>query len=715
MNLPSCKVSVHFVEIKDKDENGEDYEIIEGSEVEVSRAAFSDNTNKYYINGRGSNYKEVTDLLKKAGIDLDHNRFLILQGEVELISLMPPKARTENETGMLEYLEDIIGSNRLIEQIEESGKEVDVLNEERGQKVNKLKIVEKERTNLSSAKEEAEEYMAQQRKLVVKKAALYQLHLKESSEELEDQKEKKGKLDEKLAQEKDKVAEIRKQVEGITGEYDKEKHGYEAMVSELEKTKAEFAVFERKDIKFKEDIKHLKAKDKKLKETIVKEKEKADKARDSIPKQEKAISEAEATIAKMEKLIPSENQVLDKMYEATKEETEGLRGKLDKAQEELLPLTKACNEAQSQCDLVKGEIDLVMSKSNKAKEALAKAQQVLKDAEPKRKETQKTLKEKQALLAKTHKMSEDGKAELQALADKEASLREGVKKMRGQLEDSKSAQQASKSTSNVLRVLMDAKKSGKVVGIHGRLGDLGTIEDKFDVAITTACGGLNNIVVENTAVAQYCCDLLRKTGAGVATFIMLDKQQHLVEKMNKGKGSFPSDRLFDLVQPKDAKYLPAFYFALRDTLVAPNLDNAMKIAYQGKQRFRVVTLDGAVIDTSGTMSGGGSKVSRGGMSSKGAEDTEGKSGGGKMRVTIQVHGEVTLGTVSRLPSPPLPSPPLPSRQAFRQRNSRRSRRSSLPTATSSRRRAQRYTETLTLAAGACSHARVDREDLMGVI
>ena len=44
------------------------------------------------------------------GIDLDHNRFLILQGEVEAISLMPPKARNENETGMLEYLEDIIGT-----------------------------------------------------------------------------------------------------------------------------------------------------------------------------------------------------------------------------------------------------------------------------------------------------------------------------------------------------------------------------------------------------------------------------------------------------------------------------------------------------------------------------------------------------------------------------------------------------------------------------
>ena len=625
MNLPSCKVSVHFVQIQDKDENGEEYEIVEGSEVEVSRAAFSDNTNKYYINGKGSNYKEVTDLLKQAGIDLDHNRFLILQGEVELISLMPPKARNENENGMLEYLEDIIGSNRLIEKIEESAKEVDVLNEERGQKVNKLKIVEKERANLGSAKEEAEEYMQQQRKLVIKKSVLYQLHLKDVGAELEVHTAKKAQLEEKLAEEKEKVATITKEVESITAEYIKEKEGYEAMAGEMDRVKSEFAVFERKDIKFKEDIKHLKAKDKKVRETVVKEQDKADKARESIPKQEKAIAEAEATIAKMEKLIPDETKVLDKMYEATKGETDALRVKLEKAQEELVPWTKASNEAQSNCDLVKGEIELVMSKANKAKEALANAKQVLADADPKRKDKQKVIKEKQAQLAKTKKQVEESKDDLHKYTEKETVLREDVKKMRGQLEDSRSALQASKSTSNVLKVLMDAKKSGKVIGIHGRLGDLGSIDDKYDVAVTTACGALNNIVVENTAVAQYCCDLLRKTGAGVATFIMLDKQQHLMDKMNLGKGSFPSDRLFDLVKPKDAKFLPAFYFALRDTLVAPNLDNAMKIAYGGKQRFRVVTLDGSVIDTSGTMSGGGNKVSRGGMSSKPADDVVGLS------------------------------------------------------------------------------------------
>ena len=57
-------------------------------------------------------------------------------------------------------------------------------------------------------------------------------------------------------------------------------------------------------------------------------------------------------------------------------------------------------------------------------------------------------------------------------------------------------------------------------------------------------------------------------------------------------------RLFDLVRVKEEKVLPAFYFALRDTLVATDIDQATRIAY-GRQRFRVVTLGGQLIDQSG--------------------------------------------------------------------------------------------------------------------
>jgi structural maintenance of chromosome 4 len=604
-----------------QDQNGDDFEVVEGSELEVSRMAFADNTNKYFINERTSNFKEVTTLLKDKGIDLDHNRFLILQGEVEQISLMPPKARTEHETGMLEYLEDIIGSNRLVEQIEASGKEVDALNEERGQKVNKLKIVEKDKENLSGAKEEAEEFIAQQRKLILKKSLLYQIHLAEAQAEEAQLAETKAALDEKLAAEREKTVEANKQVAAIEESYQEEKEGYDAIEGELRKAKEEFAVFERKDIKYKEDIKHLKAKAKKLADGAAKEQEKGDKAKDGIVRQEKAIEEAEKVAANMERLIPSEQKVLDAMFEATREETDALRARLAEAEEAARPWAQASAEAQAALDVVKAELNVVEGRGKKAAEALAAAQKRLADAEPTRKAKQAELKAKISAHGKAEKQLAEGRAEHKELTGKEAALRGEVNAVRATLEDSKASSGAAKAQSSVLKCLMDAKKAKKISGIHGRLGDLGTIDGKYDVAVTTACGALNHIVVENTQVAQRCCDLLRAQGAGVATFLMLDKQRGLAERMHaKPASAFPAPRLFDLVKPKDEAFLPAFYFALRDTLVADNLDQAMKHAYGGAQRARVVTLDGNVIDTSGTMSGGGNKVARGGMSSKASDD-----------------------------------------------------------------------------------------------
>lgn len=60
---------------------------------------------------------------------------MVLQGEVEQIAMMKPKALTPHEEGLLEYLEDIIGSDRFVEAAEDAMKTVDTLNEQRNEKV----------------------------------------------------------------------------------------------------------------------------------------------------------------------------------------------------------------------------------------------------------------------------------------------------------------------------------------------------------------------------------------------------------------------------------------------------------------------------------------------------------------------------------------------------------------------------------------------------
>eukprot|EP00879_Flechtneria_rotunda_P017765 GHRR01018624.1.p2 GENE.GHRR01018624.1~~GHRR01018624.1.p2 ORF type:complete len:423 (+),score=212.45 GHRR01018624.1:1442-2710(+) len=167
----------------------------------------------------------------------------------------------------------------------------------------------------------------------------------------------------------------------------------------------------------------------------------------------------------------------------------------------------------------------------------------------------------------------------------------------------------------VVKALLEARDSGAIPGVYGRLGNLGAIDAKYDIAISTACQALNYIVVETTSDAQRCVELLRKRQLGVATFLILEKQRGLAGQMAE-KVTIPEDvpRLFDLVSVSDQKLKLAFWYALRNTVVAADLEQASRIAYGSRDRrfARAVTLAGQLIAESGTMSGGGGKP-RGGL------------------------------------------------------------------------------------------------------
>ena len=64
-------------------------------------------------------------------------------------------------------------------------------------------------------------------------------------------------------------------------------------------------------------------------------------------------------------------------------------------------------------------------------------------------------------------------------------------------------------------------------------GDLGAIDAKYDIAVSTSCAALDYVVVDNTATAQCCVEMLRRRGLGVATFLILDKQQHLARALQE--------------------------------------------------------------------------------------------------------------------------------------------------------------------------------------
>lgn len=137
------------------------------------------------------------------------------------------------------------------------------------------------------------------------------------------------------------------------------------------------------------------------------------------------------------------------------------------------------------------------------------------------------------------------------------------------------------------------------------------------MAVTTACGSLNNLVVDRVEQGEACIQQLRVTNAGRASIMVLDKVNKGVTDAQMEKKQTPEGvlRLFDLIMPKDARFRKAFYKAVGETLVAADMEQATRIAFAGGGRRRVVTLQGQMIEANGTMGGGGKPMS-GGMSSK---------------------------------------------------------------------------------------------------
>ncbi|KAF2664347.1 condensin subunit Cut3 [Microthyrium microscopicum] len=614
-NLDHCEVEVHFQEVMDLPTGGS--EVIPNSTLIISRRAFKNNSSNYYINNKTSNFTTVTTLLRDRGIDLDHKRFLILQGEVESIAQMKPKAGNEHEDGLLEYLEDIIGTSKYKTPIEEAAKETEELNDVCREKNDRVKHVESEKNSLEEKKDKALAYIKDENALRFKQSALYQINAQGCKDNLEVSEEAAGKLQEsldaELSKHKDSEQEIKsleKQYKVSSKQFDALEKQTAAIVSEINKTAKE-------GVKLEEKKKFLANKTKKLESTLESSKFGIREAETLVNQYGADIERNAGEIEDIEGRIETEEQELATIREGLQGKTQGLSDEIAAKQKSLEPWNEKLNVKQSAMAVAQSELEILREKGNAGAVASAELEAKLESLAEAKAAKETELEECKEEKASVLKQIERVNAQLADLSKKEPKIRSTLSDARQKADEARASLSASQTQGAVLTGLMRLKDSGRISGFHGRLGNLGAIDAKYDVAISTACPSLDNMVVDSVEVGQQCIDYLRKNNLGRANFILLDRLAQRDLSSPQTPENVP--RLFDLVKSKDAKFRPAFFSVLQNTLVANDLEQANRIAY-GAKRWRVVTLDGQLIDKSGTMSGGGTRVAKGGMSSKLAAD-----------------------------------------------------------------------------------------------
>uniref|UniRef100_A0A8D0A5X9 Structural maintenance of chromosomes protein n=1 Tax=Sander lucioperca TaxID=283035 RepID=A0A8D0A5X9_SANLU len=602
-DVQSCTVEVHFQKIIDKE--GDDYEVIPNSKFYVARTANKDNSSAYHINAKKATFKEVGALLRSHGIDLDHNRFLILQGEVEQIAMMKPKGQTEHDEGMLEYMEDIIGSCRLKEPILTLARRIELLNEQRGEKLNRVKLVEKEKNALEGEKNKAVQFLTLENDIFKHKSQLWQYYVHDLQKRTVDKGQEKQKILEDTKELTEKNEKISQETEKMNQELKNVEKKQNKLSKYIETQKEKFTQLDLQDVEVREKIKHSKSKNKKLQKQLEKDKEKLEEVRGVPASSEKAISEATACKEELEKQKVKEEKKLEEVMESLKEETSGLQQDKETKEKELMELSKAVNETRSRMDLAQSELDIYLSRHNTALMQLNTAKQTLQTTSDTLRERRAAIKDLEVKIPQKEQELKKDEAALEQLMKMDNETREVVREIRQKVDEAKSSLSSNRSRGRVLDALMQQKKSGRIPGIFGRLGDLGAIDEKYDVAISSSCGALDNIVVDTIDTAQKCVMFLKEQNIGFATFIGLEKMKVWERNMAPIRTPEDSPRLFDMVRVKDESVRPAFYFALRDTLVAQDMEQATRMAFQKDKRWRVVTLKGQIIEMAGTMTGGG--------------------------------------------------------------------------------------------------------------
>ncbi|KAH7028867.1 nuclear condensin complex subunit Smc4 [Microdochium trichocladiopsis] len=615
-NLDHCEVAVHFQEVMDLPGGGS--EVIPNSQLVISRRAFKNNSSKYYIDNKESSFTIVTTLLRDRGVDLDHKRFLILQGEVESIAQMKPKAAGEHDDGLLEYLEDIIGTSKYKAPIEESAAEVETLNEVCVEKSGRVQHVEKEKNSLEDKKNKALAFIRDENELVLKQSALYQLYISECNDNLAVTAEAISQMQAQLDAELEKHQGSEQIIKQLSKAYNKGSKEFEGQEKEVQTLVAELSKFEQERVKFDEKRKFLTDKKKKLEKTITNAEKSTADADETIEQCTEEIATRTEEIAQLEQQVQEEEDKLTSIRENLKGKTQVYSDQIAAKQKSLEPWTEKINEKQSAIAVAESELTILQEKANAGAVATEELKKKIASIEKNRDAKTAELKECETDKAELENEMKEVQSELEHLASIEPKFLQKISNARQKADEARSSLSQTQNRGNVLTALMRMKESGRIDGFHGRLGNLGAIDEQYDVAISTACPSLDNFVTDTVEAGQQCIEYLRKTNLGRGNFMCLDKLR--ARGMDQIQTPENAPRLFDLIRAKEDRFRPAFYHALQDTLVAKDLAQANRIAY-GAKRWRVVTLAGELIDKSGTMSGGGTTVKRGLMSSKLTADT----------------------------------------------------------------------------------------------
>ncbi|PRO65257.1 chromosome segregation protein SMC [Alkalicoccus urumqiensis] len=571
---------------------------IDYTEVAVTRRVFRSGESDYLINNHPCRLKDIIELFMDSGIGRE-SFSIIGQGRVEeILSTRAEERRAviEEAAGVRKYQQRKLQSEKKLTDTEENLSRVKDILHELSQQVEPLK-------EQASA---AEEFLAQKAELkdietAVLAADIEELHKNwtRCSEKLEELSAEETALKRHIKELEGAQASLRSQLEEKETEHENVQEELITANREVEQQESRMKLHDERRRHYAENRTQYR---RELEQLHLKKKE----LDEEVEEQQKKHERLQADLREAEEAFQATSAQLKAVSASGTEDLESLKSQyFDKRNER----AAAGNELRYEEER--------LDRENKRRERweaqngdLIEEIQEQKDIEAELSELRSRREKETASLVTTWQNTRKSLEKLEsARSEKEQMYYEGLRRLSQKKADKEALEQLQQDYAGYFQGVKSVlKERGSFAGIHGAAAELFTVPKAYRLAVETALGAAQqHIIADTEKTAQQAITLLRQRRLGRATFLPLDTIRSREISSNTAAQAEQVDGYCgtgsQLVHAEDM-YITVKNHLLGNVLITKDLDAARAVSKATGRKFRVVTLEGDVMNPGGAMTGG---------------------------------------------------------------------------------------------------------------
>lgn len=596
-----ARKSVSYAEVSITMDNSDGKLPVDYSEVTITRRVYRSGESEFFINKNQCRLKDIVELFMDTGIGRD-GYSIIGQGRIDEVLSTKSEERRR-------IFEDAAGIVKYRTRKEEAEKKL----ENTRQNLLRIQDIATELENqlepLREQSEKAKKFLEIRDQLKYLEVGLFIHNINKNKSKLEEIKKQVEEVlnqteyeDNKLSDLQKLKEEVRTIIESITKDIEELQTSIFEMQNKIEKHRAEIAVHETKvehnlaNIEtFKNEIITYQEKEKELDEELEERKKKKARLFDDKKKFEDELKEKEEELKKLSEGLTNEQKKVEELKAKIMENIDIKFEKMEILKDLTANSETVLSRAKQIDDEVKENIYQLDKEKMKKEDEKILLNKISKEKNELKEKLDGFLKIKEEYSAKILEFEELIRKNLDETNNKESRYKFLV-------ETENEFEGYNRAVKEVMLKAQKDKAFGK--NICGTIANLMKVPSSYELAIEMALGGMiQNIVTETEEDAEQAIEYLKKNNFGRASFLPLTAVKGEKIKNKLGEDSGMVGIAADLIEYEE-KYQSIFYNLLGKTVVVDTMDNAIALAKKQKYSFRIVTLEGDILNVSGQMTGG---------------------------------------------------------------------------------------------------------------